>query len=180
MFFVSAHSVCVVHPKLPLAGSLPTATLAHGQRASVSWTAGASAARPRFRTHGNFSHHGYFSSARKAPSPLRSAGAVQNRPPQTAFGRVFAEGHPGARPPNSRVAAFGRKPPSKISGTIAALCRDAATPASGFGVRGHVRALVRRDMSRRGKRQHVAALQKRYHAIALHVKNRRAQSGGRS
>ena len=32
--------------------------------------------------------------------------------------------------------------------------------ACGFGVRGHVRALVRRDMSRRGKRQHVAALQK--------------------
>jgi hypothetical protein len=41
----------------------------------------------------------------------------------------------------------------------------------GFGVRGHVRALVRRDMSRRGKR---------CHAIALHIKNRPARSGGRS
>jgi hypothetical protein len=60
----------------------------------------------------------------------------------------------------------------------------------GFGVRGHVRAsafirfrrdkLVRRDMSRRGKRQHVAAIQKRCHAIALHIKNRPARSGGRS
>ena len=60
----------------------------------------------------------------------------------------------------------------------------------GFGVRGQVRAsafirfrrdkLVRRDMSRRGKRQHVAAIQKRCHAIALHIKNRPARSGGRS
>jgi len=32
-----------------------------------------------------------------------------------------------------------------------------------FGVRRHVRALIRRDMSRRRKRRRAAALKKRYH-----------------
>jgi hypothetical protein len=35
-----------------------------------------------------------------------------------------------------------------------------------FGVRGHVRALVRRDISRRGKRRLVAALQTQYTSIS--------------
>jgi hypothetical protein len=75
----------------------PRGSVVIGQRASVSWTAGASAARPRFRTHGKLSHHGYFSSARKRRRRSRSAGAVQNRPPQTAFGRVLADGHHSLR-----------------------------------------------------------------------------------
>ena len=52
--------------------------MAHRPRASVYWTAGASAARPRFRTHGNLSHHECFLSARKRRRRSRSAGAVQN------------------------------------------------------------------------------------------------------
>ena len=89
--------------------------MAHRPRASVSWTAGASAARPRFRTHGNLSHHECFSSARKRRRRSRSAGAL-HRPPQTAIGRVFADGHHGARPP------------------IGALLGSAPVPVAVFGV----------------------------------------------
>ena len=46
-----------------------------------SWTAVASAARHRFRTRGSLSHP-FISRPPKAPSPLRSAGALQNRPSQ--------------------------------------------------------------------------------------------------
>ena len=49
-------------------------------RASVSWTAGASAARPRFRPHKNLSHQLYSPSARKRRHRSRSAGALQVRP----------------------------------------------------------------------------------------------------
>ena len=86
-------------PKRQRAGALRDASrgsVVIGQRASVSWTAGASAARPRFRTHGNFSHHECFSSVQKRRRRSRSAGALQNRPPQTALGRIFAAGS-GAR-----------------------------------------------------------------------------------
>jgi len=60
-----------------------------GQRTSGSWTAGASAARPRFRPPGNLSHPGCFSSARKRRRRSRSAGALQIYPPQTAIGRCL-------------------------------------------------------------------------------------------
>ena len=65
--------------------------------AGAFWTAGASAARPRFRTHGNFSHHECFSSARKRRRRSRSAGALHI----VAFGCgwVFAgeRARPGCR-----------------------------------------------------------------------------------
>jgi hypothetical protein len=85
--------------------------MAHRPRASVSWTAGASAARPRFRTHGNLSHHECFSSARKRRRRSRSAGAVQNRPPQTTIGRTAGTWLGSAPVP---VAVFGVAPGARI------------------------------------------------------------------
>ena len=54
-------------------------------RASVSWTAGASAARPRFRPHKNLSHQLYSPSARKRRPQRRQARPICRTPNQNIF-----------------------------------------------------------------------------------------------
>jgi hypothetical protein len=125
-----AHSI--VHPKLPLAESLPTATMAHGHPLGLCWGARPSrlpfsASRQKPFPKLNGSTHG----SGATPEPARETGALPSfvQPKLLLARSVFAAGHPAAGVWRS---GFREKAAIQFSSRFAALCRDAATSVADF------------------------------------------------